>query len=194
MGKSEIDSSPRAAAHALMRAIDVFKTDNDAARLRTGILDATRALAQRADLLQLGVKRQANHIDNSRWLYYDGDLQMSLDEFPMGKFIPPHDHGIWEALVVVRGRMGHSVYERADDGKVEGHATLRVTDDGMFVPGEIAMVVPPSDIHSFKAAEAGTYVITVVGGEYSALRHYYRLDDNTYTVRTPRALREAGVV
>lgn len=194
MGKSESDKSVRGVAQALMRAIEIFNTDRDAGRLRTGILDATRELSRRADLLDLGTKRQANHIDNSKWLYYDGALSMSLDEFPQGKFIPPHDHGVWEALVVCRGRMQHSVYARADDGTVEGHAELKVTEDVELSPGEVAMVVPPGDIHSFKAAVAGTFVITIVGGEYSTTRRYYKLEDNTYMVKTPTALRESGAL
>jgi predicted metal-dependent enzyme (double-stranded beta helix superfamily) len=119
---------------------------------------------------------------------------MTLDEFPNGKLIPPHDHGIWEALVLCTGRLSHTVYARADDGKVEGHAELRVVEDVELKRGEITMVVPPGDIHSFKALADSTYVITIVGGEYSPTRHYYRTEDNTYVVRTPKALRESGAL
>jgi len=51
--------------------------------------------------------------------------------------------------------------------------------------GDIAMVVPPSDIHSFEAMTEGTFALSIVGGEYSPLRHYYNLQANTYAVRTP---------
>lgn len=76
----------------------------------------------------------------------------------------------------------------------KGHAELRMTEDVTLVPGQITMVVPPSDIHSFRALEHNTFVITIVGGEYSVTRHYYKTEDNTYTVRTPRALRESGAL
>ena len=186
-------NSVRACARTLISVIDRYQADGNAERLREGLLAATRPLVERPDLLSLGSKRQANHIDNSRWLYYDGALHVTLDEFPTGKLIPPHDHGIWEALVLCTGRLQHTVYARTDDGKVDGHAKLAVVEDRELTPGEITMVVPPGDIHSFKALADDTFVITVVGGEYSPTRHYYRLEDNSYVVRTPKALRESGV-
>jgi hypothetical protein len=39
-----------------------------------------------------------------------------------------------------------------------------------------------------------TFALTIVGGEYSPLRHYYNLSANTYAVRTPKALRESGAL
>ena len=194
MSSPGIDHSVRACAMALIETINRYEADRDAGKLRAGLLRATRPVLDRPDLQQLGAKRQANHIENSRWLYYDGQLSVTLDEFPIGKFIPPHDHGVWEALVVVGGRLRHTVYDRADDGKVAGHAELRVVEDVEMSRGEITMVVPPGDIHSFKALAEGTFVITIVGGEYSPTRHYYRTEDNTYAVRTPKALRESGVL
>jgi predicted metal-dependent enzyme (double-stranded beta helix superfamily) len=186
--------SVRACAMALIETIDRYNVDRDSGKLRKALLSATQPLVDRPDLLDLGTKRQANHIDNSRYLYYDGQLSVTLDEFPKDKFIPPHDHGIWEALVLCSGRLNHAVYARADDGKVEGHAELRVVEDVELARGEIAMVVPPGDIHSFKALSDGTFVITIVGGEYSPTRHYYRTEDNTYVVRTPKALRASGAL
>ena len=188
------DNSVRGAAKGLIDAIARFDADHDTEGLRRGILDSTRPLLERADLLSLGGKRQANHIDNSRYLYYDGELSVTIDEFPQGKSIPPHDHGVWEAIVVVRGRLEHCVYRRVDDGTVEGHAQLRITEDVELAAGDVTMVVPPNDIHSFKALVPDTFVITVVGGEYSPTRRYFRLDDNTYAVKTPRALRESGAL
>jgi|KBSSwiStaDraftv2_1062776.scaffolds.fasta_scaffold04491_5 predicted metal-dependent enzyme (double-stranded beta helix superfamily) len=188
------DHSVRASAMALIEAIDQYNLDRDSDKLRRGLLEATQPLLARPDLMKLGTKRQANHIDNSKWLYYDGQLSLTLDEFPKDKLIPPHDHGIWEALILCSGRLSHTVYARADDGKVAGHAELRVVEDVELTRGEITMVVPPGDIHSFKALSDGTFVITIVGGEYSPTRHYYRTEDNTYVVRTPKALRDSGAL
>jgi predicted metal-dependent enzyme (double-stranded beta helix superfamily) len=188
------EHSVRATASALVEAIDQYSFDHDSEKLRSGLLRATQPLLARPDLLKLGTRRQANHIDNSRWLYYDGQLSLTLDEFPKDKLIPPHDHGIWEAIILCSGRLRHTVYARVDDGKVEGHAELRATEDVELPLGGIAMVVPPSDIHSFKALADGTFVITIVGGEYSPTRHYYSTEDNTYVVRTPRALRDSGLL
>src|SRR3954468_746494 len=97
------DHSVRSSARSLIDVIDRYEKHHDSDALREGLLRATRALVVRPDLLKLGAKRQANHIDNSRFLYYDGQLSLTLDEFPKDKVIPPHDHGIWEALVVCSG-------------------------------------------------------------------------------------------
>src|SRR5882672_6725857 len=86
------ECSVRASAMALIETIDQYNVDHDSEKLRSGLLRATQPLVDRLDLLELGTKRQSNHIDNSRYLYYDGQLSVTLDEFPKGKLIPPHDH------------------------------------------------------------------------------------------------------
>ena len=192
MSSAADQATIRDSARAVLAAIESW--GNDADKLRQGLLDATQGLRRRPDLLQLGTKRPANHIDNSKYLYYDGQVSITLDQMPKGKVIPPHDHGIWEALVICRGRLRHSVYERLDDGKVEGHAELKTLEDREFSPDEIAMVVPPSEIHSFTALEDDTYVITVVGGNYSPIRHYYNVEKQSYVVATPGAYRKTGAL
>ena len=149
----------------MMRAVEVFERDHDSAKLRQALLDATLPVSKRPDLYKIGVKRQANHIDNAKWLYYDEDLTLELDQFPKGKFIPPHDHGVWEALVLCSGALKHTTYERVDDRSVEGHSELKVVEEVVMKVGEIAMVVPPSDIHSFEALTDDTFALTIVGGE-----------------------------
>lgn len=194
MSQQGSEYSIRECSRALMAVIEQYETDHDSDRLRNGLLQAARPLIARPDLFKLGTRREANHITNSKWLYYDGQLSLTLDEFPNGKKIPPHDHGIWEAIIVCSGRLSHTVYERTDDGKVDGHADLRVVEDRVFGPREIAIVVPPAEIHSFTALEEGTFVLTVVGGEYKPTRHYYQVENKTYMVRTPKALRESGAL
>jgi predicted metal-dependent enzyme (double-stranded beta helix superfamily) len=186
--------SIRECSRRLMTVTEQYERDGDRERLRSALLEAVLPLAVRPDLLQLGVKREANHITNSKHIYYDGQMSISLDEFPNGKKIPPHDHGIWEAIIVCTGRLSHTVYERIDDGTVEGFADLRVVEDRIFSPREIAMVCPPAEIHSFTALEDRTFVLTVVGGEYKPTRHYYQVENKTYQVRTPKALRESGAL
>ena len=194
MPQPDSPSSIRTCAARMIRAVEAFEQDADSGKLRQALLDATRPISQRADLYKLGVKRQANHIENAKWLYYDDQLTLELDEFPKGKFIPPHDHGVWEALVLCKGSLKHTTYKRMDDGSVDGHSELSVVEEVMMKIGDIAMVVPPSDIHSFEAMSEGTFALTIVGGEYSPLRRYYNLQNNTYAVRTPRALRESGAL
>ena len=194
MAQSDSSSSIRTCVARMIRTIDAYAQDHDSGKLRQGLLDATLPVSQRHDLYKLGTKRQANHIENAKWLYYDDQLTLELDEFPKGKFIPPHDHGVWEALVLCHGTLKHTTYERVDDGTVEGHSELKVVEEVMMKVGDIAMVVPPSDIHSFEAMTEDTFALTIVGGEYSPLRHYYNLQANTYAVRTPKALRESGAL
>jgi len=194
MPQPDSPSSIRTCAARMIRTIDAYALDHDSVKLRQGLLDATLPVSQRSDLYKLGVKRQANHIENAKWLYYDDQLTLELDEFPKGKFIPPHDHGVWEALVLCSGTLKHTTYERVDDQSVEGHSELKVVEEVMMKVGDIAMVVPPSDIHSFEAMSDDTFALTIVGGEYSPLRHYYNLSANTYAVRTPKALRESGAL
>ena len=58
------------------------EADGDRERLRSGLLEAVVPLIARPDLLQLGVKREANHITNSKHLYYDGQMSVTLDRIP----------------------------------------------------------------------------------------------------------------
>lgn len=184
----------RACALNLIKAIDSYQHSLSTGDLREGLLQATLPLLHSPDLFKLGTKRPGNHIDNSKYLYYDGQVSLTLDEFPNGKQIPPHDHGVWEALVLCSGALQHTVYERVDDGSVEGRAELRVVEDTTMDIGQIALVVPPGDIHSFKALSENTFVMTIVGGEYAHRRHYYDTANNTFVVRAPRALRESGAL
>ena len=78
--------------------------------------------------------------------------------------MPPHDHGIWEALVILKGGLHHEVYDRMDDCSVDGYAELKCIEDKIFKPMEMAMVIPPAEIHSFTAQEEGTFILTIVGG------------------------------
>lgn len=151
------------------------------------IRSAVQKLMKRPDLFSLGVKREANHIDTSKWLYYDGQIAIQLDKVPKGKFIPPHDHGIWEAMTVVRGRLDHTVYERKDDESKPGYADLAVVEARILGAEDFVMVAMPAEIHSFTALDDDTYTLTVVGGSYKTERLYFKPEDKTYVTRRPKA-------
>ena len=165
----------------------VKKHEGDNAGLMKALHDPLKRIIAQPDLLSLGVKRQGNHIDNSKYLYYDGQLVITLDEFPKGKRIPPHDHGVWEALAVYKGSFEHTVYERKDDGSKEGYADLEVVDDRQLKQGDISIVAQPAEIDTFVALEEGTYSVTVVGGHYAETRHYFKPEEKSYVTRKPRA-------
>src|SRR5262245_48331744 len=63
-------------------AVDIIKITqthkDDNATLIKALEEPLRRIVALPDLLSLGVKRQGNHIDNSKYLYYDGQLVISL--------------------------------------------------------------------------------------------------------------------
>jgi predicted metal-dependent enzyme (double-stranded beta helix superfamily) len=144
-----------------------------------------KVLAQ--DLSKAGVKREGNHIDNSKYLYYDGNMSITFDHMPKGKFIPPHDHGVWEAMAIYSGRLKHVVYERRDDGSKEGYADLNIIDDRVLEKHDLAIVAQPAEIHSFTALTDDTVSVTIVGGKYKEDRHYFKPEEKTYVKRTAKA-------
>lgn len=172
--------STRDCAHAVIAAIEGAQNDHE--RLRGALLKATEPFLARPDLFSLGVKRPGNHIDNSKYIYYDGALSMTLDQLPHGLVVPPHDHGIWEALVILKGSLRHVVYDRRDNGAVAGHADLETVEDRVYTPHELALVMPPAEIHSFTALEEETYIFTIVGGNYKPARYYYNVAEQSYVV------------
>ena len=156
------------------------------------LLEALREPVSRilaSDLSNLGVTRQGNHIDESRYLYYDGEMSITFDHLPEGKDIPPHDHGVWESLAIYSGRLRHTVYDRKDDGSKEGYAEIEPIDDRILECGEIAIVAPPAEIHSFTALTDDTWSVTVVGGRYKADRAYYKPETNSYVLLNPKRVK-----
>ncbi len=144
----------------------------------------TKILA--CDLTNAGVKRQGNHIDNSKYLYYDGVMSITFDHLPKGKRIPPHDHGIWEAMGIYSGRLKHVVYDRMDDRTKEGYAELKSIDDRVLERNDTAIVAPPAEIHSFEALTDDTFSVTIVGGRYKDDRSYFKPENNSYVRLNPK--------
>jgi predicted metal-dependent enzyme (double-stranded beta helix superfamily) len=151
--------------------------------------DSVRRLVERDDLLTVGLPRQGNNVAESYYLYFDSELSIVLFKVPKERPVQPHDHGIWESLLVYRGRIDHRVYERSDDGTKAGFASLTLVDTRVLNKGEVAIVAPPRDIHGFQALDDNTYGITVSKGEYKAERLYYRPEEQTYETRHARTLR-----
>ncbi len=173
--------SVRGCAKALIDLVERYGDDQTA--LISAIKSPISELTKRDDLLDLGIPRQGNNVAFSKYLYFDGQLSIILFEVPKGKTIPPHDHGVWEGFCVYRGRIRHKVYRRADDGSVDGYAQLETVDDDILGPGDVVIVAPPADIHSFTALEDGTLGLTIVNGAYKDERHYYRPETNSYVVK-----------
>ncbi|MGI9418934.1 MAG: hypothetical protein ACR2RA_13975 [Geminicoccaceae bacterium] len=139
-----------------------------------------------SDLSGVGVKREGNHIDEARYLYYDGEMSITFDHLPRDKYIPPHDHGVWEAMAIYSGQLKHTVYDRKDDGSKEGFAELEIVDDRVLDRNDMAIVAPPMEIHSFTALTDDTWSVTIVGGRYKDDRAYYKPETNSYVRANPK--------
>lgn len=179
-------SVPQSARAIRAIATAVASHADDPAALTRALQVPFGELLALPDLRAKGVPRAGNHVANSFYLYYDGDLSILLFELPKGKRIPAHDHGNWETMGIYSGAVKHTVYERTDDGAVDGKATLRVVDDRTLMPGDTALVAPPADIHSFMATVDDTWGITVAAGTYHAQRSYYDPENGTVVKKKPR--------
>jgi hypothetical protein len=71
----------RNCAQTLIRLFDTYDGADD--QLRQGILTAVRPLLERSDLTSMGAKRQGNFVNNSKYLYYDGQLEITRNFPPM---------------------------------------------------------------------------------------------------------------
>ena len=163
--------------------------ERDLCGMRAAIAEPIRRLVERDDLLGLGLPRPGNNVDESWYLYYDGELSAVLFKVPIEPHVQPHDHGVWETLLVYRGALQHTLYERTDDRRVQGRAVLRECESKILRPGDYAMIAPPRDIHGFHAVTDGTYGITISRGLYNPERLYFDVNAETCAMRRPRTLR-----
>jgi len=163
--------------------------ERDLESMRAAIAEPIRRLLQRQDLIELGLPRPGNNVDESWYLYYDGEVSAVLFKVPIEPPVQPHDHGVWETLLVYRGAMQHTVYERTDDRRADGRAVLRECESRVLHQGDYAVVAPPRDIHGFRAVTEGTYGITISRGLYNPERLYFDVHAGTCTTRRPRTLR-----
>ena len=170
----------------------VGRVGSDGTKLVEGLRESIKRVLARPNLLELGVKREGNHIDNSKYLYFDGQLIITLDLLPKGKRIPPHDHGVWEALCLYSGELDHAVYERKDDGSKPGYADLALIDHRVLKAGDISIVAMPAEVHGFTALTDDTWSVTVVGGHYAADRYYFNPEEKTCVMRRPKAMKPAA--
>jgi hypothetical protein len=88
------------------------------------------------------------------------------------------------------GRLAHTVYKRVDDGRRPEHADLAVIEDRVLERGDITVMVPPIEIHSFMGLTEDTFLLTVVDGRLKSDRHFYDLETHSYSVGTPKKWRE----
>ena len=77
----------------------------------------------------------------------DNRFALYLNALNPGNETKPHDHTTWACVAAVEGQELNRVYDRLDDGSVEGKCTLKLRGEIMVEPGS-AIALMPTDIHS----------------------------------------------
>jgi predicted metal-dependent enzyme (double-stranded beta helix superfamily) len=192
MGREEmpVTSVPattvRAASRELIEVLDEGIGHPD---LRPRVENVFVKLLERPDLLVIGVERTANHQPWSSYIYYDGQLSLTVGYLPKGSSVPVHDHGVWEALGVYRGRLRHALYERTGPETPDGRAGLGLVDERTMSFGNLEVLAPPADIHGFTALEDDTYFLAAHLDEFPTNRRYYQPSLGTFVIRNQKAWR-----
>jgi predicted metal-dependent enzyme (double-stranded beta helix superfamily) len=134
---------------AKVRAIEAEQgvTRESLAEIRAALI----ALGNRADLFP-DEDFQAPGVGNEGRLYVvseddDHRFALYLNCATAEKNTPPHDHQTWAVVVGVRGEEHNRVYQRTDDGSVEGKGTVRVAREFTVRQGA-GICLMPDDIHS----------------------------------------------
>ena len=65
-------------------------------------------------------------------------------------------------------------------------AELEIIDDRILEVGDVSMVAPPAEIHSFTAQTKDTWSVTIVGSPYKMDRHYYDPANNSCRIANPK--------
>jgi predicted metal-dependent enzyme (double-stranded beta helix superfamily) len=75
----------------------------------------------------------------------DGSLCLFSLVVPAGASTPVHDHLAWGLIGVYRGAQAETIYQRLDDGTVDGRAELKVAKEITVQAGEFYALLPPTD-------------------------------------------------
>jgi predicted metal-dependent enzyme (double-stranded beta helix superfamily) len=113
------------------------------------------------------------------WLLFravDRSLSLFSLVVPSGSETPIHDHLAWGFVGLYRGEQTETVYRRTDDGSLEEHATLEVSEVNQLKPGNFYTLLPPEgDIHAVKttSAEASISIHLLANDTGCVIRHAF---------------------
>jgi len=130
------------------------------------IKDMVQALAAKAELWSEAFYPAPQADERQNRYRIGGDDQtgitLYLNVMRPGKKIPPHDHTTWACIAAVEGAENNTLYERTDDGSVDGKASLQVREVIEIAPGN-SVAMMPDDIHS----------VEIKGDQIIRHLHYY---------------------
>jgi predicted metal-dependent enzyme (double-stranded beta helix superfamily) len=114
----------------------------------------------------------------------DGSLCLFALVVPPGSRTPVHDHLAWGLVGIYRGEQHETIYERIDDERVEGRATLAIKQQQRLGAGECYALLPPrDDIHYVETVSATPSIsIHLLANDTACVwRHRYDPDAGTVT-------------